>query len=98
MLVLTHEELLQFALVNVMWQVPNKQLMAVWVTDYSAIVRLILLHIPSPCVGGKKKAETLQLELVHRLQHTHLWSAPSMCTQNVLYLIVKRSIVPIIMY
>lgn len=42
----THEELFEFALIDVMWEVANKKLVAVWVPDYTPAVHFTRLSIP----------------------------------------------------
>lgn len=45
---LTHEEVFELALVDVMWQVPHKQLVGVWVSHRPAYLLLTGLPIPTP--------------------------------------------------
>lgn len=46
----THEEIFELALINVMWEVANKKLVAVWVTDNPPAVHVTGFSLsPATC-------------------------------------------------
>lgn len=60
---LTHEEIFELALIDVMWEVANKKLMAVWVADNSPAVHVTRFSISSATCraelnAGRKKDQT----------------------------------------
>lgn len=86
-LLLTHKELFQFTLIYIMRQVPNKELVTVWIANYSTIIRLVLLHVPSPYQEQKEEGRATKVRVLCGLQQTHKCAqAPGTHAQTLLYL------------
>lgn len=74
-----------------MRQVPNKELVTVWIANYSTIIRLVLLHVPSPYREQKEEGRATEVRVVCGFQQTHLCAqAPGAHAQNLLYLQVLQ--------
>lgn len=93
----THEEIFKLVLINVVWQVPNEKLVAVWVADNPPVVYVSRFSLsPTTCRTGTQPKKSAPIKQASKINKKIKWTVKSsyLCWQNlnVIFLLVTPKI------